>query len=94
VRYPWDYYRIPPDEPARRLLTEFQPLAQRLEPVQNARPPSLSVASLKPLQDLVAEFAWYDDEADLSFGGASEVDATLFVQWGKKVRGCGMFNVG
>lgn len=86
VRYPWRYCLKPKDEPIRRPVTVFLPLAERLEPLQDAKLPD-SIPTPHPLRDLVAAFPprWGESPADLSFENGDMIDAEQFVLWAKKV---------
>lgn len=86
VRYPWRYYSKPNDEPVRHPVTEFLPLAKRLEPLQDAKLP-VSISTPHPLRDLVAAFPPRRGRVptDLSFENGGTVDAEQFVLWAKKV---------
>jgi hypothetical protein len=86
VRYPWRYYLKPKDEPIRRPITDFLPLAELLEPLHDAKLPGF-ISTPHPLRDLVAAFPPRQGEqtADWSYENKDTVDTEQFVLWAKRV---------
>lgn len=86
VKYPW--LVAPKGIVRRRPVSDFFPLAERLEPSKDKTlPDTLPVSNLKPLGKLVAAFPprWNEAVSDLSFKGSGMLSVEQFVQWATKV---------
>ena len=86
VKYPW--LVAPKGIVLRHPVTDFSPLARRLEPLKDKRlSDPLPVSILKSLESLVAAFPprWNEAVSDLNFEGSGELNDERFVQWATKV---------
>ena len=89
VRYPW--FICSKNLDRLRPITDFIPLAERLEP-SSLKDPSLldplPVSLLEPLHDIAKAFPPRHKEpaADLGFGGADTLTMNEFLLWARKVR--------
>lgn len=89
INYPMGRWAKPKDEPMRKLVKELEPLAERLQPKNDANEPEdIKVADLHNLVELVASFPsrWEEPLSDVGFGEVEVLSKQQFVQWAERVR--------